>query len=94
MLEFQNIMMATYITMALQNSWRTMPVLARNSGATIIGGCCGTMPEHLELMRQALDTRPRGAAPSLQEIVLALGPFTSESDGTDDKTPISPSQTQ
>jgi len=63
-------------------------VLARNSGATIIGGCCGTMPEHLELMRQALDTRPRGAAPSLQEIVLALGPFTSESDGTDDKTPI------
>ncbi len=29
-------------------------VLARDAGATIIGGCCGTMPEHLKAMRAAL----------------------------------------
>ncbi|MEP0153201.1 betaine--homocysteine S-methyltransferase [Pseudophaeobacter sp.] len=57
-------------------------VMARDSGAKIIGGCCGTMPEHLRAMRQALDTRPRGDRPSLEKIVEVLGPFTSASDGT------------
>lgn len=58
-------------------------VMARNCGAQIIGGCCGTMPVHLEAMRDALDTHPRGAAPDLEEITAALGAFSSESDGTD-----------
>ena len=57
-------------------------VMARDSGAKIIGGCCGTMPEHLRSMREALDTRPRGERPSLEQIVEVLGPFTSASDGT------------
>lgn len=56
--------------------------LARDCGARIIGGCCGTMPEHLRLMREALDTRPRGDAPTLERIVEALGAFSSDSDGT------------
>lgn len=56
--------------------------MARNCGAQIIGGCCGTMPEHLRHMREALDTRPRGEAPTLEQITAALGPFTSASDGT------------
>ncbi|RFP87161.1 betaine--homocysteine S-methyltransferase [Rhodobacteraceae bacterium 63075] len=59
--------------------------LARNSGARIIGGCCGTMPEHLAKMREALETRPKGAAPTLEEIVARLGAFSSESDGTGDE---------
>ncbi len=59
-------------------------VLARDSGARIIGGCCGTTPEHLAQMRDALDTRPRGEIPSLDAVVAALGAFTSESDGTGD----------
>lgn len=59
-------------------------VLARDSGARIIGGCCGTMPAHLEKMREALETRERGPKPTLDEIVAALGPFTSEADGTGD----------
>lgn len=63
-------------------------VMARNCGATIIGGCCGTMPEHLTAMRAALDTRPKGAAPALEEIVAALGAFSSDSDGTDGKGPV------
>jgi len=59
-------------------------VMARDAGARIIGGCCGTMPEHLEKMREALDTRPRGERPTLEQITEALGPFTSASDGTGD----------
>jgi 5-methyltetrahydrofolate--homocysteine methyltransferase len=62
-------------------------VLARDAGATIIGGCCGTTPDHLRAMRAALESTPRGAAPSLEAIAEALGGFSSGSDGTDDSTP-------
>ena len=58
-------------------------VLARDCGATIIGGCCGTTPDHLRAMRTALETRPRGEKPTLDVIATALGGFSSESDGTD-----------
>ncbi|MGB0902725.1 betaine--homocysteine S-methyltransferase [Halocynthiibacter sp.] len=62
-------------------------VLARDCGAKIIGGCCGTMPEHLRAMREALETRPAGPRPSLDTIAEKLGGFSSGSDGTDGKTP-------
>ncbi|MEM6728532.1 MAG: betaine--homocysteine S-methyltransferase, partial [Pseudomonadota bacterium] len=62
-------------------------VLARNAGATIIGGCCGTTPAHLEKLRAALETEPKGEAPSLEAIVAAMGGFSSESDGTDGAAP-------
>ena len=58
-------------------------VLARDCGARIIGGCCGTTPEHLRSMREALETRPKGDAPTLDAITAALGPFSSASDGTE-----------
>ncbi|WP_444455511.1 betaine--homocysteine S-methyltransferase [Rhodobacter capsulatus] len=58
--------------------------LARDAGATIIGGCCGTMPVHLKAMHEALSTRPRGPRPSLEEIAAKLGAFSSASDGTGD----------
>lgn len=57
-------------------------VLARDAGVRIIGGCCGTMPEHLRAMRNALETRPRGDRPTLEAIAAALGGFSSASDGT------------
>ncbi|MBV1864303.1 MAG: betaine--homocysteine S-methyltransferase [Rhodobacteraceae bacterium] len=57
-------------------------VMARNCGAKIIGGCCGTMPDHLRAMRTALDNQPLGQAPSLEEITAKLGAFSSDSDGT------------
>jgi 5-methyltetrahydrofolate--homocysteine methyltransferase len=66
--------MATYATMA------------RDSGAKIIGGCCGTMPEHLRAMRQALETQPKSTAPSLEAIAAALGGFSSDTDGTGDQS--------
>ncbi|ARU00648.1 betaine--homocysteine S-methyltransferase [Yoonia vestfoldensis] len=62
-------------------------VLARDSGATIIGGCCGTTPDHLRAMRHALETRPKGDAPTLDAITAALGGFSSASDGTDGAGP-------
>lgn len=58
--------------------------LARDAGATIIGGCCGTMPVHLKAMHAALTSRPRGPRPSLEEISARLGGFSSASDGTGD----------
>jgi 5-methyltetrahydrofolate--homocysteine methyltransferase len=63
-------------------------VLARDCGARLIGGCCGTMPEHLVQMRAALETRPIGPRPTLDQITGALGAFSSASDGTgDDSAP-------
>ncbi len=62
-------------------------VLARDCGATIIGGCCGTTPEHLRAMRHALETRPKGTRPKLDAITAALGAFSSASDGTDGAGP-------
>jgi 5-methyltetrahydrofolate--homocysteine methyltransferase len=49
-------------------------LLARNAGARIIGGCCGTTPAHVAAMVKALATHPRGPTPTYQEIEHALGP--------------------
>ncbi|SHH78245.1 betaine--homocysteine S-methyltransferase [Marivita hallyeonensis] len=61
-------------------------VLARDAGARIIGGCCGTMPEHLKAMREALETEPKSSAPTLDLIVSEIGPFSSDNDGTGDQS--------
>lgn len=62
-------------------------VMARNAGASIIGGCCGTMPDHLREMRRMLEKTPKGNVPTLAEIATAMGDFSSESDGTDGNAP-------
>ena len=49
--------------------------LARDAGARIVGGCCGTSPDHLRAMRTALDTRPSGPTPDRDRIVASTGPF-------------------
>lgn len=58
--------------------------MARDAGARIIGGCCGTTAEHLRAMRAALESRPKGLAPSLDQVAETLGGFSSDSDGTGD----------
>lgn len=63
-------------------------VLARDCGATIIGGCCGTTPDHLRSMRSRLEQTPKGSAPTLDLIAEKLGGFSSESDGTDGAGPV------
>ncbi|MEM7497444.1 MAG: betaine--homocysteine S-methyltransferase [Pseudomonadota bacterium] len=56
--------------------------LARDAGARLIGGCCGTMPEHLRAMRAALEAHEPGERPSLETIRERIGEFSSASDGT------------
>ena len=63
-------------------------ILARNSGATIIGGCCGTTPEHLAKMRATLEETPKGDRPTLDQITGALGGFSSATDGLSDNEPV------
>ena len=61
--------------------------LAHDCGATIIGGCCGTTPDHLRAMRAALESHLPQDRPSLETIKNALGGFSSDSDGTDANAP-------
>lgn len=65
-------------------------VMARDCGATIIGGCCGTMPNHLRKMRAALDSQPKRQASTLEDITDRIGPFSSLNDGTDDTSVPTP----
>ncbi len=51
--------------------------LACDSGARIIGGCCGTTATHLRAMRQALDAHRRGARPDAAKLVEKLGALAS-----------------
>ncbi|HET6823160.1 MAG TPA: bifunctional homocysteine S-methyltransferase/methylenetetrahydrofolate reductase [Anaerolineales bacterium] len=37
----------------------------REMGACIVGGCCGTTPQHIAVMRKALDTTPRIDEPQI-----------------------------
>ena len=65
-------------------------VLARDAGARVIGGCCGTGPEHLRAMRRALEETAPGPRPELSEVAARLGPFSSEGDGTGTPAPERP----
>ena len=59
-------------------------VMARDAGARIIGGCCGTTPAHLLVMREALEANERGDCPNLEQIIAELGPLTGVLPGGDD----------
>ena len=60
--------------------------LAMDCGARIIGGCCGTTPDHLLQMRAAMDSHKIGMPPCPDEIQAKLGAFSSPTDGTQDAT--------
>ena len=61
--------------------------LARDAGARIIGGCCGTSCEHLAAMRQALDSYTPGPKPTLDVIVEKIGPFRNKTAGEGSDAP-------
>ena len=61
-------------TPALMASYATLAV---DAGARIIGGCCGTTPEHLAAMRAAIDTHTRGDRPDRAAIVTSVGPLAN-----------------
>ncbi|WP_261841780.1 betaine--homocysteine S-methyltransferase [Aliamphritea ceti] len=50
--------------------------LVRDAGAKIIGGCCGTSPEHIAAMRDSLDGYEPGEAPDIDALEAQLGPIT------------------
>ena len=54
-------LMAQYATMAV------------DAGARIVGGCCGTTPEHVASMRAAIDGHVKGNVPDLAFIESVLG---------------------
>ena len=58
-------LMAKYATMAI------------DAGARIVGGCCGTSPEHLASMRSAIDNYTPSDRPTLEKIVEVIGPLTN-----------------
>ena len=51
-------------------------IMARDAGARIVGGCCGTTTEHVAAMRHALDTTAPGPIPSIDEVERELGAVT------------------
>jgi 5-methyltetrahydrofolate--homocysteine methyltransferase len=51
--------------------------LAIDAGARIIGGCCGTSPEHLAAMRKALDSHVAGRRPDAESLEAALGQIST-----------------
>src|SRR5262249_22427526 len=53
--------------------------LVRDAGARVIGGCCGTTPDHIRAMRDALDEHRPGERPTVEAVVARLGAL---SDGT------------
>ncbi|MEP9371574.1 betaine--homocysteine S-methyltransferase [Mesorhizobium sp. KR1-2] len=52
--------------------------LAVDSGAKIIGGCCGTSFAHLAAMREALDAHHKATRPTLETIVDRIGPLRNK----------------
>ncbi len=60
-------------------------ILARDLGAKIIGGCCGTSPDHVRVMAQALNQTPSASQATLAEIEAKLGkPWKDLSDRAED----------
>jgi len=49
--------------------------LAIDAGARIVGGCCGTSPEHLAAMRKALDAHKPGPRPDRAMLERDIGPL-------------------
>jgi methionine synthase I (cobalamin-dependent) len=56
-------------------------LFARDAGATIIGGCCGTTPEHIAAMVEALDSRPRQPLDSTAMLDALGQPWKALSEG-------------
>ena len=65
-------------------------VLARDAGVKIIGGCCGTSPEHVAAMHKALAERPPEGDVDMARLTAGLGkpwkdlPISPHESGTSD----------
>jgi methionine synthase I (cobalamin-dependent) len=57
--------------------------IALDSGAKIIGGCCGTSPNHLAAMRKSLEAYTKGTRPTIELVEERLGPVSVLAKGVD-----------
>jgi 5-methyltetrahydrofolate--homocysteine methyltransferase len=57
--------------------------MARDAGARIVGGCCGTTPLHLAAIAAALDGYTPGPMPEKAAIEAALGPIAAPKAGSE-----------
>lgn len=57
--------------------------IALDAGARIIGGCCGTSPEHLAAMRKSLEGYTKGARPTVAYVEEKLGAVSELAKGVD-----------
>lgn len=57
--------------------------IALDAGARIIGGCCGTSPEHLAAMRKSLESHSKGGRPSIETVETRLGTVSELAKGFD-----------
>jgi 5-methyltetrahydrofolate--homocysteine methyltransferase len=53
--------------------------IAMNSGAKIIGGCCGTSFDHVRAMRKAMDEHQISSPPTIEQIENMVGPMSKGS---------------
>jgi 5-methyltetrahydrofolate--homocysteine methyltransferase len=60
-------------------------IMARNAGARIIGGCCGTTAAHIRSMRKALEETAPGELPTIEAVTAALGEVAAPAPGGDDE---------
>ena len=51
--------------------------LAIDAGASVIGGCCGTTAEHVQAMREAIDTHRPKSRPTVEDITARVGPLVN-----------------
>ena len=65
--------------MVANRSGAPIPQLAMNSGAKIIGGCCGTSFDHVRAMRKAMDQHSVSQPPTLKEIEEKVGTMSEGS---------------
>ncbi|MEP3264646.1 MAG: homocysteine S-methyltransferase family protein, partial [Hyphomicrobiales bacterium] len=59
--------------------------MAADAGVRIIGGCCGTSPDHIKAMRDAIDNYEASPRPTLETITEKIGVILSppHGDGAD-----------
>jgi len=61
---------------------------ARDIGVRIIGGCCGTTPDHVRTMKAALDGYQPGPQPTLEDIVARFGKVSSGAEAQSAGAPL------
>lgn len=52
---------------------RNYAELAIDAGARIVGACCGSIPEHIRVIREAVDTHQKGSMPTRDVIEARIG---------------------